>query len=158
MARWQDVVDTEPDFAKAAQAIFDAGKHKTMASLRKDGAPRISGIEATFSDGDVWLGMMPDSLKARDVLRDARIALHSPSVDPPEDNTLWPGDDKLYGRVVQEHDVDRLNSMGGDGTGEGLLFRIEIDEVVLTRLGDPADHLLIELWRPGRPLRSTKRY
>jgi len=62
MARWQDVVDTAPEFAKAAQAIFDAGKHKTMASLRKDGAPRISGIEATFSDGDVWLGMMPASL------------------------------------------------------------------------------------------------
>ena len=158
MARWQDVVDTAPEFAQAAQAIFDAGKHKTMASLRKDGAPRISGIEATFSDGDVWLGMMPDSLKARDVLRDARIALHSPSVDPPEDNTLWPGDAKLSGRVMQEHDVDRLNSMGGDGTGEGLLFRIDIDEVVLTRLGDPADHLLIELWRPGLPLRSTKRY
>jgi hypothetical protein len=48
--------------------------------------------------------------------------------------------------------------MGGDGTGEGLLFRIDIVEVVLTRLGDPADHLLIELWRPGRPLRATKRY
>ena len=158
MARWQDVVETSPDFARAAQAIFDAGKHKTMASLRKDGAPRISGIEATFSDGDVWLGMMPESLKARDVLRDARIALHSPSVDPPEDNTQWPGDAKLSGRLVQEQDVDRLNSMGGDGTGEGLLFRIDIVEVVLTRLGDPADHLLIELWRPGRPLRAKKRY
>jgi hypothetical protein len=158
MARWQDVVDTAPEFAKAAQAVFDSGKHKTMASLRRDGGPRISGIEATFSDGDVWLGMMPGSQKARDVQRDGRIALHSPSVDPPEDNTQWQGDAKLSGQVVRERDVDRLNSMGGDGTGEGLLFRIDIDEVVLTRLGDPPDHLLIELWRPGLPLRATKRY
>ena len=156
MARWQDVVDSAPEFAKAAEAIFGIGKHKTMASLRKDGAPRISGVEANFSDGEVWLGMMIGSLKAKDLQRDARVALHSPSIDPPEDQSQWLGDAKLAGRAVEEHDMDRLNSMGG--TGEGHLFRIDIDEVVLTRLGDPMDHLLIELWRPGQPLKATKRY
>jgi hypothetical protein len=160
VARWQNVADTAPEFAKAAQAIFDIGKHKTMASLRKDGSPRISGIEVTFSDGDVWVGMMPGSLKARDVGRDPRIALHSPSIDPPEDQTQWRGDAKLSGRAVAENDKHRLNSMGGDGSGEGHLFRIDIDEVVVTRLGEgnPPDHLVIELWLPGQPLKSTKRY
>jgi hypothetical protein len=156
MARWQDVIDSEPEFAKRAQALFDAGKHKTLASLRKDGAPRISGIEATFSDGDLWLGMMIGSQKAADLRRDSRLALHSPSIDPPEDNTQWQGDAKLSGHGVEEHDMDRLNAMGG--TGEGHLFRIEIDEVVVTRLGAPPDHLLVELWRPGQPLKVTKRY
>ena len=156
MARWQDVVDSAPEFAKAAEAIFGIGKHKTMATLRKDGAPRISGVEANFSDGEVWLGMMIGSKKARDLQRDPRVALHSPSIDPPEDQSQWQGDAKLSGRAIEEHDMDRLNSMGG--TGEGHLFRIDIDEVVLTRLGDPMDHLLIELWRPGQTLRATKRY
>jgi hypothetical protein len=156
MARWQDVIDSAPEFAQRAQALFDAGKHKTMASLRKDGAPRISGIEANFADGEVWLGMMLGSLKAADVLRDPRIALHSPSFSPPEDPTQWPGDAKLSGRAIEEHDMDRLNAMGG--TGEGHLFRIDIDDVVVTHVGNPSDHLVIELWRPYQPLKSTKRY
>jgi len=161
MARWQDVIDSEPEFAARARAIFDSGKHKTMASLRKDGAPRISGIEATFSDGDVWIGMMTGSQKAADVIRDPRMALHSPSVDPPEDPTGWQGDAKLSGRTQGEDDPQRLRAMGsGEGgeSQEGLLFRIEIEEVVVTRLGDPADHLLVELWRPGKPLKVTQRY
>jgi hypothetical protein len=156
MARWQDVVDSAPEFARAAEAIFGIGKHKTMATLRKDGAPRISGVEANFADGEVWLGMMVGSQKAKDLQRDSRVALHSPSIDPPEDQSQWAGDAKLSGRAVEEKDQDRLNSMGG--TGEGHLFRIDIDEVVLTRLGDPMDHLLIELWRPNQPLKATKRY
>ena len=44
MARWQDVVDSEPEFATAVRALFDARRHKTIATLRKDGSPRISGI------------------------------------------------------------------------------------------------------------------
>ncbi|HEY1296228.1 MAG TPA: pyridoxamine 5'-phosphate oxidase family protein, partial [Chloroflexota bacterium] len=83
MSRWQDVVDTAPEFADRAQRLFQARKHKTLATLRSDGSPRISGTETQFADGDVWLGMMPDSLKARDLRRDPRLALHSPSVDAP---------------------------------------------------------------------------
>ena len=79
MARWQDVVDSEPEFAARVQALFDAGRHKSIATLRKDGGPRISGIEAQFANGELWLGMMANSQKLRDVQRDPRIALHSPS-------------------------------------------------------------------------------
>jgi hypothetical protein len=32
VARWQDVVDSEPDLATQVQQIFDAKKHKTIAS------------------------------------------------------------------------------------------------------------------------------
>lgn len=156
MARWQDVIDSAPEFAQRVLALFDAGKHKTLATLRKDGSPRISGIEADFSAGEVWLGMMLRSQKAADVLRDPRMALHSPSFSPPEDPTQWPGDAKLSGRAVLEDDPERLAAMGG--SGEGHLFRIDIDEVVLTRVGDPPDHLVIELWKPGKPLKATKRY
>jgi hypothetical protein len=157
VARWQDVVDSAPEFAAAAQAIFGTGKHKTMASIRRNGSPRISAVEMNFADGEVWLGMMIDSVKAKDLLQDPRLALHSPSIDPPEDQTIWLGDAKLSGRAVEEHDMDRLNAMGG--TGEGHLFRIDIEEVVVTKLGGtPPDHLVIELWRPGRSLKSTKRY
>jgi hypothetical protein len=157
MARWQDLIETEPEFAQAVQALFDAGRHKTLATLRKDGAPRISGIEAQFADGQLWLGMMANSQKLADVRRDPRIALHSPSTEPPEDPTdsaAWTGDAKLSGRLVPMDDAMR-QSVAGDAP-EGDYFTVDIDEVVLTRLGTPADHLDVLLWRPGRPLKTMR--
>ena len=155
MARWQDVVDSEPEFAAAAQALFDAGRHKTLATLRKHGAPRISGIEAQFAGGELWLGMMANSQKLSDVRRDPRIALHSPSTEPPQDPTdsaAWTGDAKLSGRLVPMDDAMK-QSVAPDSP-EGDYFTIAIDEVVITRLATPADHLEILLWRPGRPLKT----
>jgi hypothetical protein len=37
------------------------------------------------------------------------------------------------------------------------VFRADIDEVVITKVGEPADHLMIELWRPDRPLQHIQR-
>ena len=157
MARWQDVIDSAPEFAQASQALFDAGRHKTLATLRKDGAPRISGIEAQFADGELWLGMMADSQKLADVRRDPRIALHSPSTEPPEDPTDsagWTGDAKLSGRVVLMDDAMR-QEVAQEGP-PGDYFTIDIEEVVVTRLGTPADHLEVQLWRPGQPLKTMR--
>jgi hypothetical protein len=40
---------------------------------------------------------------------------------------------------------------------EAHRFRIEVTEVVLTRLGEPADHLVIECWHPNRGLERRVR-
>ena len=84
MVSWQQVLDEAPEFAATVQARFEIRKHATMATLRKDGSPRISGTEVEFEDGQLRLGSMPGALKARDLRRDPRIALHSPTDDPPE--------------------------------------------------------------------------
>jgi hypothetical protein len=161
VATWSQIATSEPDFAKAVQAIFDAHKHKTLATLRKDGSPRISGIEATFADGELWLGMMPGSRKALDLRGDPRLALHSASVDPPEDDpSSRPGDAKLSGRAVEitdEAERDAWLKAHGAPPGPGHVFRVDIGEVTRTRVGDPADHLVIEFWRDGQGLRTIKR-
>jgi hypothetical protein len=157
MPSWNDVAAAAPDFARAVQTAFDAHKHKTLATLRRDGSPRISGMEATFAGGELWLGMMPDSLKARDVLRDPRLALHSATVD----TELTHGDAKLAGRAIEVTDPAAWHFVveGGEPPHDGShLFRVDITEVSLTRIGDPADHLVIESWNPERGYRSVKRY
>lgn len=152
MAKWSEFEKAEPEFAKRVRALFDAHRHKTLATIRKDGSPRISGTEVEFTDdGDVRLGMMPDSLKLRDVLRDPRVAVHSGSVDPDDaDPAAWPGDAKLAGTV---REIDASTKSGPPGS----YFSIDVTEVVLTRVGTPADHLVIVSWHPGRGLVSTKR-
>ena len=158
MASWAEIEAAAPELAARARASFDAHKHKVLATLRRDGSPRISGIEADFADGQLWLGMMPGSRKALDLRRDPRLALHSASVDPPEDPSGWAGDAKLSGRAVEVDDPALLERMGaGEEAGEAHLFRVDVAELVHTRVGEPADHLVIELWQEGRGLRIMRR-
>jgi hypothetical protein len=150
VATWMDIEREEPAFAARVRALFDARKHKTMATLRADGSPRISGIEVEFADGQLTFGSMPEARKGKDLLRDPRFALHGPSIDPPEGNPAgWPGEAKVAGRAVLVGDLE--------GETPGQLFRAELDEVVLTRLTDAGDRLLIEVWKPGEPLRRIER-
>ena len=150
MASWKDVERSAPEFAARVQKIVDAHKHKTIATLRADGVPRVSGIEAHFADGDLTFGSMPGSRKGADLRRDPRFALHSAAVDPPEGNpAAWPGDAKVAGRAVLVGDLD------GDVPGD--LFRTDIDEVVITGLTPDATKLAIETWTPGRGLRRIER-
>jgi Pyridoxamine 5'-phosphate oxidase len=159
MARWADIEAAEPEFAAKVQAKFDAHRHKIMATLRRDGSPRLSGIEVSFSDGDVWFGSMPGARKLQDLARDPRLALHCMLDDPPDDPTTWTGDAKMSGRAIAVDDPERLKSMG-DGSGgdevAGHLFRIDITEVVITGMGEPPDHLAVNVWTAAAGLRQLK--
>jgi pyridoxamine 5'-phosphate oxidase-like protein len=150
MTRWKDFAADQPDFAQRVQQLFKRQKHMTLATLRRDGSPRISGTEVEFDPEDLVLGMMPGSLKARDLLRDARLALHSPSVEPPpEDESAWPGEAKIAGRAVEITDKDPSDA--------SHRFRVDITEVVLTKVAPSRDHLVIESWHPDRGLQTRQR-
>ena len=151
------MADSAPELARAAGAFLDARTHKTLATLRRDGSPRISGTEAHFVDGDLWFGAMWQSRKALDLRRDPRFALHSGSIDPPH----WTGDAKVAGRVEEVSDPTRveavMEAMGGGGEGPAHLFRAEVAEVVVVRLPDSRDHLVVESWHEGRGLQRLER-
>jgi hypothetical protein len=158
VARWQDIPDSAPGFADSLRRHLDERTHKTIATLRADGAPRISGIETFLAEGELWFGSMPNARKAHDLQRDPRFALHSGSVDPPE----WEGDAKLSGHAEEVTDPDRrlavFRSQGSDPPStEAHLFRADIDEAVLVGLNEARDRLVIELWRPGRELKRFER-
>ena len=162
MATWDEVTAAVPELAGKVRALFDAHRHKTLATLRKDGSPRISGTEANFAGGELWLGSMHRSMKALDLRRDPRLALHSASVDPPDDPGGWEGDAKIAGRAEEITDLERkaaVQRASGDGEPPGPyhLFRVDVTEVVRTRVGDPPDHLVIEVWREGEGLRRLQR-
>ena len=150
MATWSEVEHAAPDLAARVGALLSRGKHKTLATVRRDGSPRLSGIETEFKDGELRLGMMPESRKLADVERDPRIALHSPSVDPPEgDPAGWPGEARVSGRV-------REVAYPGDGP-EGTYFAVDVTELVLVEIAPSNDRLLITSWRPGEEVRRVER-
>jgi len=82
MATWSEFAAAAPALAERVKERFDAHKHKTMATIRKDGGPRISGTECQFQDGELFIGSMWKAVKALDLQRDGRFAIHSATVDP----------------------------------------------------------------------------
>ena len=150
MTTWGEVRAAAPELAAAVQGCFERGKHKTMATLRADGSPRISGTESEFTEDQMTLGMMPGSVKLADVQRDPRVALHSPSVDPPEeDPSAWPGEAKVAGRLVAARPP-------GEGP-DGAHFALDVTEVVHTAIAASGQALGITSWRPGGQVRRVER-
>jgi Pyridoxamine 5'-phosphate oxidase len=154
VARWSDVEREAPELAARARALFDAKKHKTLATLRKDGSPRISGIELEFRDGDVWFGSMWRAVKALDLQRDPRYAIHSGSDDPDE----WKGDAKIAGRAEEMTDRRPAEDEGGEDSPEpSHSFRLDVTELTVVALDDPRKHLVIESWHEGRGVTKRQR-
>jgi hypothetical protein len=150
MTVWRDVERAEPDFAQRVRALFDAHRHKTIATLRADGSPRISGIEASFDGGELAFGSMPNARKGADLRRDPRFALHSATVDPVEGSEAqWPGEAKISGRAIFAGPL----TQGVDGDR----FDAEIAEVVHTHLDESATLLVVEWWTPAHGLRRIER-
>jgi Pyridoxamine 5'-phosphate oxidase len=150
MSRWSEFVAAEPEFARQVRARFAVDRCETLATVRRDGSPRISGIDAVFSDGDLWLPMMVGSVKIADLRRDPRLALHSPTTTARNaDLSDWPGEAKIAGCGVEVG--------GADWNSERLTdFRVDVTEVVLTYL-DRTD-FIVESWHEGRGLRRRERW
>ncbi len=158
MASFVDVEKEEPEFAARVRAAFDAHRHKILATLRADGAPRVSGIEATFQDGELWLAGMPRSVKFADLRRDPRMALHSGSDEPDS----FSADAKVSGRAAEITDPAEhaafARSAGVPAEAQPFeLFRVDLEQVVLVAVNDEKTALVISSWRPGKGLTRTNR-
>ncbi|MET7321673.1 pyridoxamine 5'-phosphate oxidase family protein [Streptomyces sp. NPDC005549] len=152
---WAGFATAEPALADTVEARFGAYTHHVLATLRKDGSPRTTGLEVRFLGGELWLGMMPRSLKALDLRRDPRFALQA---NPGDGTGMGGGDVRIAGRAVEVEDP---------GTKAGYvkeveppepfhLFRTELTEVVRTYVEDDK-YLVVEIWQPGEPVRTIRR-
>lgn len=163
MPAWRVIEEAEPAFALRVRELFDAGRHKTIATLRADGSPRISGIEAEFADGELRFGSMAGARKGADLHRDPRFALHGPTFHPVEgDEQSWPGEAKIAGRAIPAGPIPAddpdSNSEGAESAeAAGEMFRADISEVVITHLDEAATKLVIESWTPQRGLQRVER-
>jgi hypothetical protein len=154
-ARWGTFAAAEPALARSVEERFGAFTHHVLATLRKDGSPRTTGLEVRFLRGELWLGMMPDSLKALDLRRDPRFAFQA---NPGPGTAMGGGDVRIGGRAVEV----------GDGAAKAAyvkeveppepfhLFRTELTEVVRTYVEDDT-YLVVQVWTPGEPVRTLRR-
>lgn len=168
MAMWAEFEFEAPELAVRVRHCLDAHGHKTVATLRHDGSPRICGTELTWFDGSLWLAGMPGALRFHDLRRDPRFALHSGSDGPAE----WRSrphdvaDAKLAGTAREVTDEATISAFATSASAEAPpeeavapgsfeLFGLDLTEAVVVRIGE--GHLLIESWHEGRGVSQAER-
>jgi len=153
---WGQFEVQAPELAERIRLRFESHIHAVLATLRRDGSPRLSGMEVPIRDGHLWLGMMPGSLKAADLHRDPRFSLHS-SLDTEE---LPFGDARIDGQAVaaSPEEVDLFvagHRVPIEDPSVMVLFTARISRTTLTRV--EGQEPLIETWALAEGLREIRR-
>jgi hypothetical protein len=147
MATWAEFETAEPEFASRVRRLMASRKHLTMATIRRDGSPRISGTELEFAGEQLQIGSMPNAVKAMDLRRDGRVAIHGPTHDPSANEPAgWKGEAKVAGIAIEVESGSAAHR-----------FLIDIQEVVITRLNAAGNRLVVESWVPGRGYHRMER-
>ena len=97
MSRWADFEAAAPELAAQCRELIERFRFVLVGTIRRDGTPRISPVEAHIVHGYLMLVMIFGTLKARDLLRDSRILLNSPIMHPDDPNSEF----KLRGCAVE---------------------------------------------------------
>jgi Pyridoxamine 5'-phosphate oxidase len=153
---WSDIEEAQPRLAALSRERLVGPGVVLVGTIRRDGTPRISPVEPYLLDGDLWLSMLWQSTKARDLLRDPRVLVHS--VITGRDGTE--GEVKLRGTARAEDDpgVQRRYAAAvaadlgwNPQPGRFHLFAVDIGAVVLIRYDpDGSGDQSVVSWPPGR--------
>jgi hypothetical protein len=148
MATWAQFESEASQFAGMVRARFEAAETHILATLRKDGSPRVSGSEVEFKGPDLSFGSMPNAVKVLDLQRDGRCAIHA---HPNKD-----GDAKVAGIAIEVIAQARNADITGSEPPAGShAFRLELHEAVITAV--EGDELVVRFWRPGLGIRTIRR-
>ena len=78
---WEDLGHAAPELATFGAKRFESGV-AYIATVRKDGAPRIHPVTPIIGQGHLFVFMEPTSPKGHDLRCDGRYSLHSSVSDP----------------------------------------------------------------------------
>lgn len=160
--KWGDFKTTTPELAEAGEKLFDRIGVVLIGTIRKDGSPRISPVEALIANDRLYIGMMPKTLKALDLLRDARCTIHS----VPVDRMGSEGEFKAHGHAIDVQDAaerhlyceELFKKMGWNPEGMDFhLFSFEIDSAGFFAT-ENMEARLIKKWRVGEPVSQFRQY
>jgi hypothetical protein len=150
--RWSEIEAQQPDLIKVGMAKFGPGGLVLVGTIRRDGSPRVSPVNAHFWEGDLCMSMASISRKVQDLLRDSRILVHN----APTRRDGADGEYKVRGRAVLEEDTaaqarfsQALKDRYGWGPEVGTihLFRIDVDNITYINRENSIDYLNPDITR-----------
>lgn len=158
---WAQFEEAAPELAQTGRSILERDEVAFIGTIRRDGSPRISPCEPDFTNGRLYFGMIWQSYKALDLLRDPRCAVHGLIHNRFGDG----GEFKLHGRAVEITDLT-----------ERALYRRAIFKRIGWQPDEPHFHLfaidvhtagtfvyeeegrLVTVWRSGEPLLKYRQF
>jgi hypothetical protein len=153
--RWSQMTSRQPKLGKLAEERLLAPGVVLVASIRRDGTPRLSPVEPFVLDGTLWLSMLWESRKVADLIRDPRVLVHSVITN----RDGGEGEFKIRGIARAEHDP-QVQRQYADAVAASLgwkpepgrchLFDIDIENVVYIRYDDATGDQHLASWPPGR--------
>jgi len=155
---WRDFEAAAPEIARLGKERFEQARVALLGTLRSDGRPRISPVEPYFVAGHLLLGVMSNTVKARDLLRDPRCLLHSAVTGP--DNAE--GEFKLYGLAREVLDPQIREAEPGPWwvgrpAGEVRVFDLDITEASFISWDLERGKMTVRRWSPARGSRTVTR-
>lgn len=97
---WADLEAAAPELARRGRELIERFRFLLVGTIRRDGTPRISAVEARIVEGQLAMVMIPGTLKVRDLARDPRLTANAPLVHLGDPNAEF----KLHGRAVPVDD------------------------------------------------------
>jgi Pyridoxamine 5'-phosphate oxidase len=158
---WTEFEFAAPRLARFARERFEKDQVLLLGTIRRDGSPRISPVEPDFANGRLYLGMIWQSYKALDLLRDPRCSAHGLI----RDRMATGGEIKLHGRAVEILEPDertlyrqaiyrRINWMPEEPRFH--LFAFEV--ISAGRFIYEEDARIVIRWREGAAERKYRDY
>ena len=165
MTTWKQFNASEPELAARALAILTSTTNGVLGTIRRDGTPRLSGIDPFIAHGELWIGSMPGARKGADLKRDPRMALHGIPWESRKvrDGAAEPGegDAKLTGRAVLASAEEKRAAFAAErgfeppDTDPSDVFRIDLATVVVVSVTD--DQLVIDRWSAADGRQTVRR-
>jgi hypothetical protein len=136
---WADLETAAPQLAARGRELIDRFGYVLLGTIRRDGTPRISPVEARVVEGQLMIVMIRGTHKARDVLRDPRLVLNTPISDPADPGSEF----KLRGRVVVVEDRNLVEAAANATEAASSwrpprdwhFFKIEVEDAALMWTG-----------------------
>jgi hypothetical protein len=167
MASFADVESFEPDLADRVRAILSSTTNAVLGTIRRDGSPRLSGVDPFFHNGQLRIWSMPRARKGEDLRRDPRIALHSIPWDSRQLRggaaDVGDADAKLSGTAAVTTDPGELSAFrawlkserGSEPPEDWDLFTIDIH--ALTVISADGGQLVIDRWSTAEGRQTIRR-
>jgi hypothetical protein len=150
---WGELEAAAPAIAERGKACLDRVGLALLGTLRADGWPRIGPVEPHVVGGQLLIGVIARSLKARDLARDPRCTLQSVVSHPDSGEPEL----KLYCSAAATSGAPPGAWWTRRPAGEAHVFELRIAQAALVEWDVERSEMTVTSWSPSGNLRTATR-